>query len=72
MKVVSFNYLNKPKKPKKVRIYCVGKVFKPIMLTMGFALVMLVVNLLVQNFFINVEASVQNFIENFINIFSFL
>lgn len=68
MKVVSFKYLNRQKKEKKTHIYCVGKVFKPLVLTMGAFILLFATNLLVNNFFAYMSASVKNFIESFVKV----
>lgn len=72
MKVVSYNSLSKNKKQKKIKIYCIGKVFKPLVFVMSAMILLLITNLLVNNFFTNIEASLQNFVESFVNIFQLL
>lgn len=69
MKVVSFASLSKPKKQKRVKIYCVGKVFKPTILVMSFLFAMLVLNLVVNNFFAYVALTFKNFVESFVRFF---
>ena len=69
MKIVSFASLSKPKKHKKARIYCVGKVFKPTMLVMSFLLAILLANLFVSNFFAYISLTFKNFVESFVNLF---
>ena len=69
MKIVSFTYFFKQKKPKKARIYCFGKVFKPTFFVMLFAISLLVGNLIINNFFYNLTASLQNFVESFVKFF---
>lgn len=69
MKVVSFAYLSSKKKKRKHFIYCTRSIFKPFAITMGIAIVMLTTNLLVSNFFNNLNASLRNFVDNFAWIF---
>ena len=69
MKVISFTYFSKPKREKKAKIFCIGKIFKPTFFVMFGILLMLVVNLFVKNFFSNITASLQNFVESFIHVF---
>ena len=72
MKVIGFNQLGKNKKKRKVRIYCIGNVFKPLFLTMSAILFLLVTNLVVHNFFANIHASVEHFVQSFIKFFRFI
>lgn len=72
MKVVGFNELGKKKKSKKVKIFCIGKVFKPLFFCMFAVFVLLVTNLFVNNFFTNINASVEHFIKNFVSFFRFV
>lgn len=69
MKVVGFKALSKSKKQKRVKIFCIGKVFKPMVIFMGVALFMLVLNLITGTFFSNIHASMQNFVDSFVNMF---
>lgn len=68
MKVVSFKYLAKKKKNKKVFIYCTKNVFKPLVYGMGAFILLFATNLFVNNFFLNIKTSLQNFIESFVKI----
>ena len=72
MKVIGFNELGKKKKSKRIKILCVGKVFKPLFLGMLSVLVLLVANLFVNNFFTNIHASVEHFVKNFVSFFRFI
>ena len=67
MKIVSFQSLSQNKKKKRCVIYCTKPLFKPLVFTMGVFIVMLVTNLFVSNFFANIGASLQNFVDNFAN-----
>lgn len=69
MKVISFTYFSKPKKQKKAKIYCIGNVFQPTFFVLLASIIMLVANLLVGNFFSNITASLQNFVESFVKLF---
>ena len=72
MKVIGFSELGKSKKCRKISIYCVGKVFKPLFLSMLTVLVLLITNLFVNNFFANIHASMEHFVKNFISFFRFI
>ena len=72
MKVIGFHELGKKKKSKRINIFCIGKVFKPLFFGMLGVLVLLVTNLLVNNFFVNISASVEHFVKNFISFFRFV
>lgn len=69
MKVVSFTYLSRQKKQKKAKIFCIGKVFKPTFFAMFTIFCFLVANLIINNFFSNITASLQNFVESFVKFF---
>ena len=69
MKVVGFEYFKKNKRKCKVKIYCFGRVFKPLFVSMSVALSILLLNLFTGNFFWYLRASIQNFVENFVSIF---
>ena len=69
MKVVSFTYFSRQKKQKKAKIYCIGNVFMPTFFVMFAAFAMLVANLVTKNFFYNITASLQNFVESFVKFF---
>ena len=69
MKVVSFTYFSRLKKEKKAKIFCFGKVFKPAFFVMFGLFLLLVTNLVVNNFFANISASLQNFINSFVTFF---
>ena len=64
MKVVSFKYLSKKRKQKKHFIYCTKSIFKPLVYGMGAFILLFVTNLLVNNFFANVTASLENFVNS--------
>lgn len=72
MKVIGFNQLCKKKRTKKVKIFCVGKVFKPLFFGMFSVLLLLVTNLFVNNFFANINASLEHFVKNFVSFFRFV
>ena len=68
MKVVSFKYLSRKKNQKRHLIVCTKSVFKPLMYAMSFMLVFMFTNLVVNDFFVNINASLQNFIDSFMGI----
>ena len=72
MKVIGFHELGKKKKSKKIKIFCIGKVFRPLFFAMLGVLVLLVTNLFVNNFFTNIHASVEHFVKNFVSFFRFV
>ena len=69
MKIIAYKYLCAKKKNKKVRIYCTPKLFKPLVLGMGAIFLILVLNLFVNNFFVDIRASVEHFVNSFVNLF---
>lgn len=70
MKIVSYKCLCKNKKQKKFKIICISNVFKTLMWTMSFMLLLLVSNLILSNFFGSLETSLQNFVQSFIKFFA--
>ena len=69
MKVVIYQSLCSKRKKNRVHIYCTHKLFKPLVICMGFAIFMFVVNLIVGNFFVNIRASLQHFVNSFVKLF---
>ena len=72
MKVIGFHELGRKKKFKKIKIFCIGNVFKPLFFGMLSVLVLLVTNLFVNNFFANIHASVEHFVKSFVSFFRFV
>lgn len=70
MKNVAYKNLCAKKKKKRILIVCTKKVFKPLLITMSVLTIMFVVNILVGNFFSNLTASLQNFVQSFVKLFS--
>lgn len=68
MKVIGFNQLGKKKKISKVKIYCVGNVFKVTFCILAFAIFLLVGNLAINNFFANIHASLERFVNSFVDL----
>lgn len=68
MKVVGFKALKTSGKRNRAKIYCVGHVFRPLFIGMAVALFMLLLNLITGTFFANIHASMQNFVDSFVNI----
>ncbi len=68
MKVVGFKYFYRNKKQKKIKIFCVGRIFKPLVIAMSVVLGMLVLNLISNNFFAYIHASLQNFVDSFVSV----
>lgn len=66
MKIIAYKDLCKQKKAKRVHIYCTPCLFKPLVLAMGAITLLLGINLLVNNFFQNIEASIHQFVTNFV------
>lgn len=69
MKIIAYKNLCAKKKEKKFHIYCTPKVFKPLAISMSVAICLLVLNLIVGNFFANIRASLQNFVNSFVKLF---
>ena len=72
MKVIGFYKLGKFKKKKKIKIFCIGHIFKPAFFAMLAVLILLVTNLFIDNFFANINASIENFVKNFVSFFRFV
>ena len=70
MKIIAYKNLCAKKKKRKIHIYCTPKVFKPMVITMSIAICLLMLNLLVGNFFSNIKASLENFVNSFVKLFS--
>ena len=70
MKVIAYKNLCSKNKTSKVYIYCTRKIFKPMVITMGAIILMFVINLAVGNFFANIRASLEHFVNSFVNIFT--
>lgn len=68
MKVVGFRALKRERKQRKIKIYCVGKVFKPLVICMSIGLLLLIINLVTGTFFDNIHASMQNFVDSFVSV----
>ncbi len=68
MKVVGFKALKSVRKKSRAKIYCVGHVFKPLVIGMAVAIIMLVMNLITGTFFANIHASMQNFVDSFVSV----
>ena len=66
MKIIAYKNLCAKKKKHRARIYCTPKLFKPLMLTMSVIVAMFVLNLCVNNFFANIKASIENFVNSFV------
>lgn len=69
MKIIAYKNLCAKKKTKNIHIYCTPKLFKPLSICMGVVIGMLVLNLIVGNFFANMRASLQNFVNSFVKLF---
>lgn len=66
MKIIAYKDLCKQKKTKRVHIYCTPCLFKPLVFVMGAITMLLGINLVVNNFFQNIEASIHQFVTNFV------
>lgn len=69
MKIIAYKNLCAKNKKKKIHIYCTPKIFKPLAICLSVIIGMLVLNLIVGNFFANMRASLQNFVNSFVKLF---
>ena len=66
MKVIAYKNLCKKKRKHVHLISCSRPIFKPLVFSIGIAVVMLIFNLFIFNFFANINASIQNFVQSFV------
>ena len=69
MKVIMYKNLCKQKRKKRFLIYCSRNIFKPTVIIIGVLLFMMITNLITHNFFTNIKASVEHFVNSFVKFF---
>ena len=69
MKKVSFDDLCKIKKKRCHIVWCSKPIFKPALVFLGIGIFLFVLNLFVFDFFANINASIQNFVQSFVKYF---